>query len=232
MANRYPLIILSHRKLEFIENTLKSIRDNMTGVSRIILVDDSGDEEHRTQFTEAHSLVAVGDQNRGYLEAMRSVWEIARIVTDSQGADYAMLWEEDFLLTRPVDLHDLATIMNTDPTLAQINMQRQPVYKIEKRLGYLRSHQQRGYGLLPEKTGGLDWVSRDKPFTTNPGLIRREILDVEWPTREEADEVPGGAEPAMSLRLGRQGWHYGWYGKWDQRSVLHVGTKHKSGKGY
>lgn len=229
----YPVVILSHRRQAFLGRTMWSLNNMMTGSGRVTIVDDSGDHEHHQwlddhgfQFSAVHPT-----KNMGYLEAMNRVWQVAACAADEAGVEYAVLWEEDFVLRKPVDLSDMATVMENRPRLAQLNFQRQAVYRVERRFGYMESHQQRGYRLSPRQTEGIKWVRRATPFTTNPGMIRREVLDLKWPARHEADSVLGGAEPAMSRRL-EPTYEFGWLGGWNSPHVRHVGDDMKSGKGY
>lgn len=231
----YPLVLLSHRKSQFINRAIGSIRQHLRNVGEIVVVDDSGDEEHYGWLADntglSYSVVKYG-QNAGYRDAMIRVFEVAEEMTDRAGVEYAMLWEEDFLLQRAVNLGDMARIMDANPVLAQLNLQRQAVYGVERRFGYMESHMRRGYGLSIRETDGIPWVYRERPFTTNPGMIRRPVLSRPWPSRETCDGVDGGAEPAMSLALEADGWRFGWYGAWNRRQTLHIGAERKTGAGY
>jgi len=227
----YPVIILSHRRREFLETAVASLREHAVGITDVIVVDDSGDPEHHA-WLDVHgyqySLSSPDARHVGYLGAMQTLWETAR----ETYSDYVLLWEEDFVLTREIDTAEMAKVLDFDCALAQLNLQRQPVYRIERRLGYMQSHQRRGYDLRTGSTEDVHWVRRARPFTTNPGMIRREVLEIDWPSREEADTVAGGAEPAMSKRLERRGLHFGWLGLPNTPYTEHVGTEMKSGKGY
>ena len=231
-----PLILLSHRKDEFLPRALRSIRERLSGVGEIIIVDDSGDADHINwldEMGESFTVVDI-DGNAGYLKAMETVFEVARDACDLRGSSYAVLWEEDFILRRKVSVEAMIEVLEAPENsgVAQLNFQRQPVYKVEKRLGYMESHMRRGYNLKQRTTNGRRWVSRAKPFTTNPGVIRRDVLDEVWPSRETADQTSGGAEPAMSRALERNGWSFGWYGPWNTAVVQHVGDDMKTGTGY
>lgn len=226
----YPMILLSHRKREFLETALSSLRDFCSGTDSLIIVDDSGDGEHRKSLLRDGYDVRCSSPDGsavGYLGAMQTVWEIAR-----QQGTHVMLWEEDFVLTKPLDVRDLATLLDTHETLAQVNLQRQAVYAVERRLGYMQSHARRGYGIVRQTTAGIPWVRRRCPFTTNPGMVRREVLDYDWPTRVECDATPGGAEPAMSRLLESEGYAFGWLGRVNEPHTLHNGSIMKTGKGY
>lgn len=231
-----PLVILSHRKRAFIKETVASIQRHLHGATVSLIVDDSGDVDHRNWVKNEIGLwcepASVLDHNVGYLKAMERVWALAQEGCDEFGSPYALLWEEDFVLTRDITLERMITVMDKNPDLAQLNFQRQAVYGVEKRFGYMDSHQRRGYGLRREATDTVRWVSRRTPFTTNPSLIRREALEIAWPSREECDTVQGGAEPAMSLRMEQAGFKFGWYGPWDTPVTRHVGDDRKSGIGY
>lgn len=230
----YPLIVLSHRRREFLETTLASLAENLKGADRVIVVDDSGDPEHHRWLADQDiwyipTSVTCG---KGYLTAMQRVWDTALDQVDILSVDYAVIWEEDFVLNEPVSLDDMACVLDENPMLAQLNLQRQPVYRIERRFGYMQSHQRRGYDLSSRITADIPWVRRSRPFTTNPGLVRRAVLEVDWPTREEADQVAGGAEPAMSQKLEHMGFCFGWLGHPNHPHTHHVGTEMKTGKGY
>lgn len=227
----YPVIIVSHRRQEFLETCVDSLRQHATGITDVIVVDDSGDERHHEWLDNQGyqlSLSSPDGSNVGYLGAMQTTWETGR----ETGAEYVLLWEEDFILTKPLYLGDMVTVMENSPTLAQLNLQRQAVYSIERRLGYMQSHHRRGYDLAVRMTEDVPWISRRRPFTTNPGMIRSKVLDIDWPYRAEADLVPGGAEPAMSIRLESHGYTFGWLGRSNTPHTKHVGTLMKSGKGY
>lgn len=229
----YPVVILGHRKRAFLETAIQSLLDNAHGIRDIIVVDDSGDAEHHAWLDRniGHYSVVDPDRNMGYLAAMRVVWDTAAHAVDLSNSGYALLWEEDFTLTRKVSLYEMATIMDRHQRLAQLNLQRRPVYRIERRFGYMESHQQRRYGLTRHERP-TPWVSRMQPFTTNPGMIRRSVLDIEWPSREECDAVAGGAEPAMSARLEAENYYFGWLGRWNTPYTKHLGVEMKTGTGY
>lgn len=231
----YPLIVLSHRGNMFLPQTLASIKHYARGITDVIVVDDSGDPEHH-QWLDDHgyqfSTTSVTGESVGYLEAMRVVWFVAQTQADAVGAEYVMLWEEDFQLRRALDTAHMRTVMDANAGLAHLNLQRQPCYRIERQFGYMESHQRRGYGLARMSDEGVDWVARQTPFTTNPGLIRREALDIEWPTREVADATEGGAEVAMSNVLEADEWYFGWLGTWNTPHTRHVGDTRKTGIGY
>lgn len=230
-----PLVILSHRKRAFIKETVDSLRRHMSGPIPVLVLDDSGDPEHCDWVQDEIGLwcePVSAQGNVGYLEAMQQVWRAAREGCENYDSPYALLWEEDFVLTRDITLSRMITVMDKNPDLAQLNFQRQSVYGVEKRFGYMDSHQRRGYGLRREATDTVRWVSRRTPFTTNPSLIRREALEIAWPSREECDAVQGGAEPAMSLRMEQAGFKFGWYGPWDTPVTRHIGDDRKSGIGY
>lgn len=231
----YPLIVLSHRGRQFLGPTMASLKHYASGIGKVIVVDDSGDEDHRNWLADHGFNLSVVDVsgNAGYLTAMKRVWELAADM-DSQ---YTLLWEEDFKPIRPFDVRQMARVMDDNIGLAHLNLQRQSVYRIEKRFGYMESHAQRGYDLTrmygPRNPTRDPWVARRRPFTTNPGLIRREVCrESAWPSRAQCDAVPGGAEPAMSEVLERAGWYFGWFGTWNTPFVNHYGTDLKSGTGY
>lgn len=230
-----PVIILSHRKREFLPQAVSSLRNMGHGITDVIVVDDSGDDKHHAWLDDhgyQFSTTSVTGESVGYLEAMRLVWFVAQTQADAAGVESVLLWEEDFIATRKFSTSHMRTLLHLDPRLASLNLQRQPVYKIEKRFGYLESHQRRGYDLKSRFDSGIKWIERRTPFTTNPGLVRRSVLDIDWPSRELCDQVEGGAEPRMSADLETMGYHFGWLGAWNCSQTQHIGNDRKTGTGY
>lgn len=231
----YPLVILSHRKREFLPDAITSLRAYAHGVTDVIVVDDSGDAEHHA-WLDNHgyqlSLSSPDGSNVGYLQSMNVVWQAARRAAREAGTQHVVLWEEDFLLRKALDVERMAHVMRERPDLANLNLQRQPVYRVERRFGYMESHRKRGYEIRARSTDGVHWIERRVPFTTNPSLISLAALEIDWPTRIECDRVPGGAEPAMSEKYVRAGFSFGWLGRWNSPHTRHVGTDMKTGKGY
>lgn len=230
MTGKLPLIVVSHRKRMFLETALNSLRVFSRGLREPVIVDDSGSSAHRAWLAQrGYKVASVGQDNEGYLSAMNKVWEVAYDLTPR--SDYVFLWEEDFTLTRPLNVGLMVGVMDEHYDLAQLNVQRQPVYGVERRHGFIASHEVRGYGISKHRTGGVPWVRRERPFTTNPCLLRSSVLDVPWPTREEADQCDGGAEPAMSLKL-EPNYAFGWFGAADVPHSRHIGSNRKTGTGY
>ena len=234
-----PLVVLGHRRNQYLGTCLRSLETNLHGAGVTAVVDDSGKRgQGRIPWWQGvvpghiPLMVPHSEYPVGYRRAMETVFSIARSACALSGSEYALLWEEDFELIEPLDIRDMVKIMDANPRLAQLNLQRQAVYAIERRLGYMRSHATRGYQLHRAETEGLPWVRRKRPFTTNPSLIRREVLDMPWPTEAEASRVRGGAEPAMSLKLERAGWTFGWLGVPDHPQTKHLGDEMKTGSGY
>lgn len=230
-----PVVILSHRKREFLPRAIQSLRTYGHGITDVVVVDDSGDAEHHRWLDDhgyQYSLTHAGEGHKGYLQSMNVVWTAARRLADAAGVESVLLWEEDFIATRMFSTAHMRMLLHLNQRLAQVNLQRQSVYNVEKRFGYMESHQRRGYGLKARFDQNVPWVERRTPFTTNPGLIRRTVLDVDWPPRALCDQIEGGAEPAMGMDLEHMGYHFGWLGPWNTPYTRHIGDDRKSGIGY
>ena len=134
-----PVVILSHRKQEFLETCLASLKEHAIGLGRTVVMDDSGDADHHAWLDDHGIDYSVVDikKNAGYLTAMNRVWDVARRQAADAGSDYVMLWEEDFVLTERLLVDEMAILMDQDPLLAQLNLQRQPVYRVERMHGYM-----------------------------------------------------------------------------------------------
>lgn len=204
------VVILSNRRDLYVHDAIASAREHLSGATRIVVVDDTGDPAWRDHLAATERLVVqpVADQPAGYTAAMRHIWSLyattrARI----------FFLEEDFTFTRDVDLVFLHAILDAYPRLAQIALQREPWYGNEHRAGVLRAQRER---VNRERraagrpatawTDHADFVEHNAGFTGNPSLISAAALAVDWPNVE-------WSETAMGDQLIHAGMTFGWYGR-------------------
>lgn len=202
------LIIGTYRGTALVERAMRTINKRMTGVSEVVLVDDSGNPETSQALRRYGEVIEVG--GKGYNAAMKAVCARA-------GADAFMFWEEDFILNAKVDLGDLAGLLDQRPHLAQIALLRQAWFRVEVRAGGLiQALQQRG-----EKVELVQGVwEQQGTFTCNPALWRAGIAASGWPDGE-------WSEDAKRDQLIAEGYSFGFL---DGVRVFHDGRR--SGHGY
>lgn len=176
-----PLIVLTNGRRDCISRTFPSIRKHLTGVSDMVIVDDSGNAGYRawlaSEFPEA-LVTAVAETAAGYWRAMRTVWSIAR----ASGTDHVGFWEDDFVLTADVDLTCLARVLDEQPHLTQIALLRQPWWTNEhEHGGLIGALEQQGQRFTEVYDGHHHWLEHRACFTGNPTVVPRRTFERDWP---------------------------------------------------
>lgn len=203
----YPVIILTNRKDKYLPAALDSLK-NLTGMSGLLIVDDTGDKDWREWLNvQGHQVYAVMDKPAGYTTAMQTVWQIARVFES-----HVFFLEEDFTIDVPIRLGLLATILDSDPTLTQVALQRQPWYDGEKEHGLIGAQREQGR-TFTDKDG---WIRHDGGFTGNPSLIAESAFYFDWPGQE-------WSEFGISERMRDAGRFFAYWGAEGDQHVTHHG---------
>lgn len=166
------VLIGTYRQREHIEGCLRSMDEHLKGVSDVVFIDDSGDDEHREWLTTYGKVVAVGSQNMGYRKAMRVLSE------EAQGQE-AFVLEEDFTFLVDVHLDELSEILWYRHYLAQVALLRGPHFPIEHQHGGLIEALQAQGHQFNEVFGIIEQTAT---FTMNPSLVRGEVWAAGWPS--------------------------------------------------
>lgn len=219
-----PLIVLGNGRKDYITQALASIRQHLDGLLTATIVDDSGDPAYRAWLAAEYDVpvVPVADDGRaGYWRAMRRVWQVA------SGWRWVLFWEEDFVLTKPLDAADLAAVLDEHPYLTQIALLRQPWFGNEHEHGGLIEALEAQRNHFQQRTDGTrSWIEHRACFTGNPSLIPASTLRRPWP---EGD----WSESRFGRELFRDPKARGAY--WGQRGdpplVTHIGHE-RAGHGY
>lgn len=203
------VVILTNRKDLYIHRAAASL-SNLYGWGHLTIFDDSGDQDWRRKMMGLggySNFIPIADEPVGYSAAMRAIWKWCR-----DHGDRVLFWEEDFILDDKLDLTNLEAILDADPTLAQVALQRQPWYANEKQHGLIGA--QRVSGRTFVDMGG--WIKHDSGFTTNPSLINPAVFEHEWPHGE-------WTEFQMSNKLRDAGFTFAYYGHEGEQYVTHIG---------
>lgn len=155
----------------------------------LVIHDDTGNPAHRAELAERFpQFTVIGSDRAGFGGAIRNAWRFLRAAPD---VEWIFWLEDDFRITRPVDLPALMRVMDGFPYLAQIALERQPWNDIERAAGgILEQHPDSWESVAIGATGRGDahiWREHRRFFTTNPCLIRRSLLDREWPEGSESE---------------------------------------------
>lgn len=202
------LIIGTYRGTALVERAMRTIDKRLSGVTEIVLVDDSGKPDTSAQLARYGEVIQVG--GKGYNTAMKAVCQRA-------GDAPFMFWEEDFILNGKVHLGDLADILDARPHLAQVALLRQAWFRNEVRAGGLiQALKERGEDV---QLIGNVWEQR-ATFTCNPALWRSGVAASGWPDGQ-------WSEDAKRDQLIAEGYSFGFL---DGVRVFHNGRR--SGYGY
>lgn len=186
--------------------------------------------EHATP-APAEVLIHHDTGRAGFCAATAALWTKAA----ASDYDYVLWLEHDFLLTRPVDLRDLAVLLDSHVidgrpnmslgdyplAVAQMALMRDAYSDEEKAAGGLFELRRADFQAMPN-----GWL-RQPYFTTNPSLMRRDFM--------AANPFPDDGEPhcegRFSIALREQCWSFG---TWGDGSVYvnHIGRRDGSGHGY
>lgn len=175
----------------------------------------------------------IPDAPVGFSRAVHTMWRASVACT---AVDYVFWLEHDFTFDRPVDLRDMAAILDEQPTtIAQVSLMRQPIAPREIDAGGVLADQiERGQAIsyhrafrYPDRDGGpieIPWVEHAAYYTTNPNLMRRDFMQA-CPWTSYKDQ----AEGKYGLALAQVGYRFAILGDGDQW-VTHIGER--TGKGY
>lgn len=176
------VILGTYRGPFLVTRALASLQAHLTGWDSLTIIDDSGNSEWvdfyeriLVEFPGGKSFrpKVVAFPQKGYNVAMREVCRQAR-------DERFMFWEEDFVLTEDVDLRYLDLLLEERPGLAQIALQRNPVYPNEVAEGsMLAALKVRLPDRLFRDDGAL--IVQDATFTCNPAVWQFGIASRGWP---------------------------------------------------
>ncbi|MDH2424759.1 hypothetical protein [Sphaerisporangium sp. TRM90804] len=212
-----PLIVLTNGRRDCLSQSIPSVREHLKGFTSLTVVDDSGDPAYREWIAEEFGAVPipVGDKPCGYWQAMRCVWALAR----DSGAGAFWFHEDDFVLSEPLDLGDLATVLDDNPHLTQIALLRQAWFGNEHAHGGLIEALEAQGNRFEERTDGSRWwIEHRACFTGNPSLIPARTFNRPWPDGAWSESRFGralfGDKAARGAYWGRRG---------DPPRVTHIG---------
>lgn len=167
----------------------------------------------------ARTIVHYDTAREGFAGATANIWRQAA----ECGHEWVFHLEHDFLLTRPVNLEDLARVLDEQPHLAQMALYREPV-TLEEQIagGYI---QQRPAEYEPRLRGETRWFETARNWTTNPSLFRTSFAaEYPWPAEPNCEVVFTERLHAKNPRA-----RFGLWGD-GTPAVRHIG--HRDGIGY
>jgi hypothetical protein len=174
-VRKIALILVGDGRKEYLERAVESLREQIRYpfVARI-MVDDSGDRVHAAHLAKTYpEFTHVRHQRRkGTVKAVQSGWKRAL----RTGATHIFHTEEDFTYDVPIDLDELADLLEWDPQLAQVVLKRDPYSWPEIEAGGFMELRPSQYVDRDSPVG--PWVDHRKLFSSNPSLIPRQVVQL------------------------------------------------------
>lgn len=190
---------------------------------------------------ELVTLVDVDDRfhTMGFCGAIRDGWERLRVLRAIRPFDYVFHLEEDWRFDRDFSIRDMADVLDSDTSLAQIALRRGPENDIEAAAGGLVEVWPDEYsdaslfvgGVHPpptvEEARQIDYLRHRLYWTTNPSLYHADLVaHYDWP------EGPR-CEAAFTLTMQAESLAFAFLGSRSESPwITHTGRHQRRGRGY
>lgn len=228
----YRLVVLTHGAGTTLERALTAFALHVTPAptETVIVVDGPMHDLHRRLVVNwswpTPVTVEASVSQRGFCTATARAWAEGA----KPGVSHVFHLEGDFLITEPVDLRDMAEVLDDNPALAQMSLMRQAVNAAEVAAGGLfelrrDDYEQRMNCVTTAKD--VHWLRHRIYATSNPVLMRRDFMEHHpWP---DPHVVTAECEGIYGWALREQGWDFGVWGD-GTPNCQHVGVR--DGIGY
>jgi len=174
---------MTNGRQDYLEQTLSTLGKLHGNFSRILIHDDSGDENYHNWLIQFnYELVAT--KQVGFTMAMISAWE--KLKEDSN--EWVWHQEDDLTILEEIDLDKMMEVMKNNSHIKQMALQRLPrggreLYSV------IDSHPER----YEEKTDGSNfWAEHRAGYTCSPCLYRKSLIyESPWPLIERSEKEYG-----------------------------------------
>lgn len=220
-------ITLTNGRRDLISQSRNSWYEKIDGkVDREIIVDDSGDHEYQQWLKDTYpsaEVIPVADTPQGFTEAVAKCFEIAI----STGSEYILHTEDDFILNYTLSISDIISILESNPKLTQVALQRQIWFEVEKIAPTLIQALMHGNEDRFEKKNfnGMDYMENTWCYTTNPHIYPISTAKMGW-VKENGSEAKFGDK---LFSIGLKASFYG--NEYKDEYVTHIGH-YRLGAGY
>ena len=179
------VMVMTDGRRECIVPAIESLTRLQGPVSARVIHDDSGDADYEAWLWETFpgwTVDSTGTRS-GFGGAVRSAraW-----LAEHDRNPYVWWHEDDFILTRDIDLHAMMRVLTDRRHLVQLALRRQPWNDAERAAGgIVEQHPDQFYEVWDR---GRAWLEHRRFFTTNPHLTRAEWLtETQWPEGPESE---------------------------------------------
>jgi len=213
------LLIMTNGRGEYLERTLSALEKLHGNFSRILIHDDSGDENYHNWLKKINYEIATTNKV-GFTKAVISGWE--KLKEDSN--EWVFHLEDDFVFTEDIYVNMIDVIKHNN-YIKQIVLQRQPIGSRERRKGgIIASHPER----YEDKTDGTNyWVEHRVNYSTNPSVYNKSLIYKHpWPDMPYSERIYG------RILFNDSNAKCAYWGKsTDKPKVMHIGDV-RNGFGY
>lgn len=178
------LLILTNGRREYLKRTLSTLGKLHGDFSRILIHDDSGDENYHHWLIKQFNFEIATTRKVGFAGAMISAWD--KLKEDSN--EWVFHLEEDFLFMDDIYVEDMVNVIKHNSYIKEIVLLRQPIAGRELvKGGIIASHPER----YEDKTDGKNyWLEHRVNFSCNPCLYKKSLIyDHPWPNLPYSERV-------------------------------------------
>lgn len=212
------LLVMTDGRDDCLDETLHSVDRQLGGpFTHRVINDDTGDPTHATALGARYPGYEVlsGTRRRGFGGAIQYAWDQIKSRIES----HVFHLEDDFTFNEPVDVRAMAYVLDANPQLTQMALQRQPWNVDEITSGHIIDPAD----CTERNTGGFVWLEHREFFTTNPCVYRRTLCEKGWPDGNESEDQFGIALFQDPMKTS---------GYWSNKPLVsHIGA-HRAGIGY
>jgi len=208
----------------YLRRSLESLTKMVTGpiVQRVIYSDwGAAYLESLNEIGQLFGFYVAGPaEHLGYTSNMAQLW---RYLAKRAKGRYIFQAEDDFLYDRPIDLEQMIETLDASPHLAQLVLLRGAYYAREFEAGGILGWPRDEF--VEGGTNGTTHLEHRLFWSQNPGLWRREVTTLPWPSGPSSERLFGDLllkrDPAV--RFGLWGSGESW--------ITHIGAV-KAGSSY
>jgi len=225
------VLVITDGRDDYLARTVASLPQLRGPVNEWWMYDDTGDRRYRARLAARYPQFEHinGGPRRGFGGAIRAAWAHLR---GSSAAPWVWHHEQDFTITRTVDLGNLVDVMSGRPYLTQMALRRQPWNAAETAAGGIVEQAPGDYHDAGDEHGHM-WLEHRRFFTTNPCLYRRSLLGIGWPRGPRSEgSFTGGLLRHGTPEAHSQAVRFGYWGaRTSGEWVRHIGDQ-RVGSGY
>lgn len=183
------LLVITDGRDDYLARCVHSFetRIDTSLITERYMFDDTGNSHYRRTLADRYPRFEHihGGRRQGFGGAIRSAWSH---LWNRSHAEWVLHIEQDFVLTRDVDLAAMIAVMVANSRLAQMALRRQAWSDAEHAAGGVIEQHPEAYADVADGQG-RQWLEHRQFWTTNPSIYRRWITQMGWPAGARSEGV-------------------------------------------